>query len=51
MDRVQKGDGGEWQIFLRGQQTALTWWQVADIPDKCVYAVLGDDAAVPALPP
>jgi prolyl oligopeptidase len=44
MDRVQKGDGGEWQIFLRGQEDDGAWWQVADIPDKCVQAVLGDDA-------
>jgi prolyl oligopeptidase len=44
MDRVQKGDGGEWQIFVRGQDAGATWWQVADIPDQCVQAVLGDDA-------
>ena len=44
MDRVQKGDGGEWQIFVRGQDADSTWWQVADIPDRCVQAVLGDDA-------
>jgi len=44
MDRVQKGDGGEWQIFLRGQGAGGSWWQVADIPDKCVYAVFGADA-------
>ncbi len=44
MDRVQKGDGGEWQVFLRGQGAVGAWWQVADIPDKCVRAVLGTDA-------
>jgi prolyl oligopeptidase len=44
MDRVQRGDGGEWQIFLRSQRTGGSWWQVADIPDKCVHAVLGTDA-------
>jgi prolyl oligopeptidase len=44
MDRVQKGDGGEWQIFLRSQGDDGSWWQVADIPDKCVQAVLGADA-------
>ncbi len=44
MDRVQKGDGGEWQIFLRSQSADSAWWQVADIPDKCVHAVLGTDA-------
>src|SRR3712207_7235397 len=44
MDRVQKGDGGEWQIFVRSQQADGAWWQVADIADKCVDAVLGSDA-------
>ena len=44
MDRVQKGDGGEWQIFVRAQADGSAWWQVADIPDRCVHAVLGDDA-------
>ena len=44
MDRVQKGDGGEWQVFLRGQGTGGSWRQVAGIPDKCVQAVLGTDA-------
>ncbi len=44
MDRVQKGDGGEWQVFLRSQGPDGSWWQVAGIPDKCVYAVLGTDA-------
>lgn len=44
MDQVQKGDGGQWQIFVRSQGTGGSWWQVADIPDKCVHAVLGPDA-------
>jgi prolyl oligopeptidase len=44
MDRVQKGDGGEWQVFLRSQGAGGSWWQVADIPDQCVHAVLGTDA-------
>jgi len=44
MDRVQKGDGGEWQIFVRSQSADGSWWQVADVPDKCMYAVLGTDA-------
>jgi prolyl oligopeptidase len=44
MDRVQKGDGGEWQIFLRRQEPDSAWWPLADIPDKCSYAVFGDDA-------
>jgi prolyl oligopeptidase len=44
MDRVQKGDGGEWQVFLRNQGPDGSWWQVAGLPDKCVHAVLGTDA-------
>jgi prolyl oligopeptidase len=44
MDRVQKGDGGEWQVFLRSQGADGAWWRVADIPDKCMNAVLGTDA-------
>jgi len=44
MDRVQKGDGGEWQVFLRSQGADGSWWRVADIPDKCVHAVVGTDA-------
>ena len=44
MDRVQKGDGGEWQVFLRSQEAGRSWWQAADIPDKCAYAVLGSAA-------
>jgi prolyl oligopeptidase len=44
MDRVQKGDGGEGQVFLRSQGAGGSWWQVAGIPDKCVQAVLGPDA-------
>jgi prolyl oligopeptidase len=44
MDRVQRGDGGEWQVFLRSQEASGSWWPVADIPDKCVRAVLVTDA-------
>jgi prolyl oligopeptidase len=44
MDRVQKGDGGEWQIFVRSQSPDGSWWQVADVHDKCVFAVLATDA-------
>ena len=42
MDRCQRGDGGEWQIFVRPQQRG-NWWQVTDISDKCVGAVFGGD--------
>lgn len=44
MDRVQKGDGGDWQVFIRSQDPDGAWRQLADIPDKCTYAVLGTDA-------
>jgi prolyl oligopeptidase len=44
LDRVQKGDGGDWQIFVRSQGEDATWWQAADVHDKCVHAVIGDDA-------
>jgi prolyl oligopeptidase len=43
MDRVQKGDGGEWQIFLRRQDSDGEWWRLADISDNCPHAVLGAD--------
>ncbi len=44
MDRVQRGDGGEWQVFVRSQDPGSAWWQLADVPDRCSYAVLGADA-------
>jgi len=44
MDRVQKGDGGQWQVFLRSQSADGVWWQVADIAEACVHAVFGSDA-------
>ena len=44
MDRVQKGDGGEWQVFIRSQESDGAWWRLADISDNCTYAVLGTDA-------
>jgi prolyl oligopeptidase len=43
MDQAQKGDGGEWQVFVRPQRGG-DWWLLADIPDKCVDAVFGADA-------
>src|SRR5260370_1155009 len=44
MDRVQRGDSGEWQVFLRGQEASGSWWLVADVSGKCVRAVLGPHA-------
>jgi prolyl oligopeptidase len=43
IDRTQKGDGGEWQVFLRPQHGG-DWWQVAGIADKCVGAAFGGAA-------
>lgn len=41
MDRAQKGDGGEWQVFVRPQDDASGWRLVADIEDKCIRAAFG----------
>jgi prolyl oligopeptidase len=41
MDLVQKGDGGEWQIFLRRQEDRAPWRMIADLADECVRAVFG----------
>jgi len=43
MNRVQKGDGGDWQVFLRSQDPDGGWWQVADIADECKLGALGTD--------
>lgn len=41
LDHAQKGDGGEWQIFLRNQDDDAGWRLVADIEDQCIRAVFG----------
>jgi prolyl oligopeptidase len=41
MDLVQKGDGGEWQIFVRRQEGDASWRMVADLGDECIRAVFG----------
>jgi prolyl oligopeptidase len=43
MDRVQRGDGGEWQIFVRPQGGG-EWQLVADLDDRCTDAVFGPDS-------
>ena len=43
MDRVQKGDGGEWQVFVRAQAGG-DWWLAADVGDKVAYAAFGPGA-------
>lgn len=44
MNRAQKGDGGEWQIFLRPQDGEAEWTQVAGLEDQCVHAGFGGGA-------
>src|SRR3954465_13566510 len=41
MDLVQKGDGGEWQIFVRTQEGNADWRLIADLGDECIRAVFG----------
>lgn len=41
MDHAQKGDGGEWQLFVRGQGEGSAWRLVADLADKCIRATFG----------
>jgi len=43
MDRVQKGDGGQWQVFVRAQ-AGDDWWLAADVNDKVTYAAFGPNA-------
>src|SRR5258707_3141172 len=47
MDRVQKGDGGEWQGFLRSPSARGPGWQVAALPHKGVPAVVRTGALYP----
>ncbi len=42
MDRVQRGDGGEWEVFVRAQDDG-SWWKLASIEDRAVDAVFGRD--------
>jgi prolyl oligopeptidase len=43
MDRVQKGDGGQWQVFVRAQAGG-DWWLAADVSDRMTYAAFGPGA-------
>lgn len=43
MDRVQKGDGGQWQVFVR-PQAGGGWWMAADVGDEVTYAAFGPGA-------
>lgn len=43
IDRVQRGDGGEWQTFVR-EQNGGEWHMVFDVADKVVATALGGDS-------
>ena len=43
LDLAEKGDGGEWEIFVRAQREGAAWSRVAGIDDKCVTAQFGWD--------
>ena len=42
MDRVQRGDGGEWEVFVREQDEGA-WRKIAAIEDRAVDVVFGRD--------
>jgi prolyl oligopeptidase len=42
LDRAQRGDGGDWELFLRSQE-GDAWWMLASIPDRIVDAAFGRD--------
>lgn len=42
VDLAQRGDGGEWEVFVRAQD-AGDWWMLAAIPDRIVGAAMGRD--------
>ncbi len=43
MDRVQKGDSGQWQLFIRAQAGG-DWWLAADAGDRVDCAAFGPGA-------
>ncbi|MGZ4125501.1 MAG: prolyl oligopeptidase family serine peptidase [Actinomycetota bacterium] len=42
LDRAARGDGGEWELFVRSQAGG-DWWKLAEIPDHIVDAAFGRD--------
>jgi prolyl oligopeptidase len=42
LDLAERGDGGEWEVFVRPQD-AGDWWMLAGIPDRIVGAAMGRD--------
>src|SRR5258708_11525571 len=51
MDRVQKGDGGEWQVFLPRPGGRGSWWRGAAHPPQVRAARLRRAPPLPAFPP
>jgi prolyl oligopeptidase len=43
MDRVQQGDGGQWQVFIRAQAGG-DWWLAAEVGDRVADAAFGPGA-------
>jgi prolyl oligopeptidase len=42
LDLAQRGDGGEWEVFVRAQD-AGDWWMLAAINDRILRAAMGRD--------
>jgi prolyl oligopeptidase len=40
LDRAQRGDGNEWELFVRAQDGG-GWWKLAEISDKVMDAAFG----------
>jgi prolyl oligopeptidase len=40
LDRAQRGDGGEWELFVRAQDGG-EWWKLSEIHDQVVHAAFG----------
>src|SRR5260370_20131268 len=51
MDRVQRGDSGEWQVFLRGHGASGSWRLVGGGSRNCLRAALRPHTPFPASPP
>jgi prolyl oligopeptidase len=48
LDQVQKGDGGEWQLFVRSQDADGTWRQGLRLPLRQGVTVSDAEEIVPA---
>jgi prolyl oligopeptidase len=43
LDLVERGDGGEYEVFVRPQTAGAAWDRVCGLEDKCVAAHIGWD--------